>query len=110
MTITLINKFGSYTRDARNIDSAKALIVDAIKNDGVYNASVRNENGKVVMVANKKSFGRIDFSLTRWERKKGEKKMKKIIEIVRALFAVDENDTFVPDVYGVQSFGANGLF
>ena len=36
--------------------------------------------------------------------------MKKIIEIVRAMFAVDENDTFVPDVYGVQSFGANGLF
>ena len=65
MTITLVNKFGSYTRDARNLDSAKALIVDAIKNDGVYNASVRNENGKVVMVANKKSFGRIDFSLTR---------------------------------------------
>ena len=65
MTITLINKFGSYTRDARNIDSAKALIVDATKNDGVYNASVRNENGKVVMVANKKSFGRIEFSLTR---------------------------------------------
>ena len=65
MTITLINKFGSYTRDARNIDSAKALIVGAIKNDGVYNASVRNENGKVVMVANKKSFGRIEFSLTR---------------------------------------------
>ena len=64
MTITLINKFGSYTRDARNLDSAKALITDAIKNDGVYNASVRNENGKVVMVANKKMFGRIDFSLT----------------------------------------------
>ena len=65
MTITFINKFDSYTRDARNLDSAKALIVDAIKNDGVYNASVRNENGKVVMVANKKSFGRINFSLTR---------------------------------------------
>ena len=64
MTITLINKFGSYTRDAHNLDSAKALIADAIKNDGVYNASVRNENGKVVMVANKKMFGRIDFSLT----------------------------------------------
>ena len=63
MTITLINKFGSYTRDARDLDSAKALIVYAIKNDGVYNASVRNENNKVVMVANKKSFGRIDFSL-----------------------------------------------
>ena len=36
--------------------------------------------------------------------------MKKIVEIVRALFAIDENDTFVPDVYGVQSFSANGLF
>ena len=64
MTITLINKFGSYTRDARNLDTAKAFITDAIKNDGVYNASVRNENGKVVLVANKKMFGRIEFSLT----------------------------------------------
>ena len=36
--------------------------------------------------------------------------MKKIIEIVRAIFAIDEDDTFVSDVYGVQSFGANGLF
>lgn len=43
------------------------------------------------------------------KEKKGEK-MKKIVEIVRTLFAIDENDTFVPDVYGVQSFGANGLF
>ena len=43
-------------------------------------------------------------------REERGKKMKKIIEIVRAMFAVDENDTFVPDVYGVQSFGANGLF
>ena len=36
--------------------------------------------------------------------------MKKFIEIVRSMFAVDETDTFIPDVYGVQSFGANGLF
>ena len=63
MTITLINKFGSYTRDTRDLDSAKAFITDAVKNDGVYNASVRNENGKVVLVANKKMFGRIEFSL-----------------------------------------------
>ena len=64
MTITLINKFGSYTRDASTLNTAKAFITDAIKNDGVYNASVRDENGKVVLVANKKMFGRINFSLT----------------------------------------------
>ena len=109
MTITLINKFGSYTRDARNLDTAKAFIADAIKNDGVYNASVRNENGKVVLVANKKMFGRIVFSLTHWERKERGKTMKKIVAILSALFGSNE-DTYIPDVYNVQAFGANGLF
>lgn len=63
MTITLINKFGSYTRDASTLNTAKAFITDAVKNDGVYNATVRDENGKVVLVATKKMFGHIDFSL-----------------------------------------------
>ena len=34
--------------------------------------------------------------------------MKKIIEMLSALFG--SNDEYIPDVYGVQSFGANGLF
>lgn len=34
--------------------------------------------------------------------------MKKIIAILRAM--LNEEDTYIPDVYGVQSFGANGLF
>ena len=35
-------------------------------------------------------------------------KMKKIIAVLRAMLADDS--AYIPDVYGVQSFGANGLF
>ena len=35
--------------------------------------------------------------------------MKKILAILSALFGSNE-DTYIPDVYGVQTFGANGLF
>lgn len=34
--------------------------------------------------------------------------MKKIIAVLRAMLADDS--AYIPDVYGVQSFGANGLF
>lgn len=35
--------------------------------------------------------------------------MKKIVAILSALFDSNE-DTYIPDVYNVQAFGANGLF
>lgn len=35
--------------------------------------------------------------------------MKKIIAMLSALFGSNE-DAYIPDVYGVQTFGANGLF
>lgn len=34
--------------------------------------------------------------------------MKKIIEMLSKLFA--DETIYLPDVYGVQSFGTNGLF
>lgn len=36
--------------------------------------------------------------------------MKKLIEVIRAMFAIDEEDTYIPDIYNVQQFSTNGLF
>ena len=63
MTIILTNRAGNYTREAKTLASAETIIRDAMKNDGVYNAGVRDENGKVVAVAERKVFGKVVFSL-----------------------------------------------
>lgn len=41
-------------------------------------------------------------------QEKGKIKMKTILAILRAMLA--DETPYMPDVYNVQSFGANGLF
>ena len=41
-------------------------------------------------------------------KRKEKIKMKKILAILRAMLA--DETPYIPDVYNVQAFGANGLF